>query len=104
MKAVVHDRFVGPEVVHLADLPRPEPGPGDLLIRVQAAAVTTGDCRIRAQNMPRGFGLIMRLIFGFRFSKAILYGAPSGRVCAVTAGLSALWPKKPSRRWRSCGN
>jgi hypothetical protein len=28
MKAVVFDTFGDPEVLHLADVPRPDPGPG----------------------------------------------------------------------------
>ncbi len=93
MKAVVYDRFGGPDVLHLADLPRPEPGSGELLIRVQAAAVTTADCRIRAQNVPRGFGLIMRLIFGFRRPrKPVLGNSFAGEIIAVGAKVTRFRP------------
>lgn len=93
MKAVVHDRFGGPEVVRLADRPRPEPGRSELLIRVTAAAVTTADCRIRAQNAPRGFGWIMRLMFGIRRPrKPVLGNAFAGEIVAVGAKVTRFRP------------
>jgi len=36
MKAVVFDTFGGLEVLHLADVPLPDPGPEQVRIRVQA--------------------------------------------------------------------
>lgn len=39
MKAIRVARAGGPEVLRLEDVPRPEPGPGQLLIRVEAAGV-----------------------------------------------------------------
>lgn len=43
MRAVAMDRFGGPEVLELRDLPVPEVGPGEVLIRVQAAGVGQWD-------------------------------------------------------------
>ena len=43
MKAVVHDRYGGPEVVRLADIATPEPGDGEILVRVHAASVNRAD-------------------------------------------------------------
>jgi NADPH:quinone reductase-like Zn-dependent oxidoreductase len=34
MKAAVFSEFGGPEVVRVADVPAPEPGPGEVRIRV----------------------------------------------------------------------
>ena len=48
MKAVVIHRFGGPEVLELAELDDPEPGPGQVRIRVQAAAVNPVDVATRA--------------------------------------------------------
>jgi NADPH2:quinone reductase len=39
MKAIEIRETGGPEVLHLADLPIPEPGPGQVLIRVEATGV-----------------------------------------------------------------
>ena len=64
MQAATARRYGGPGVVTIETLPRPEPQPGALRIRVTAAAVTAADARLRANDAPRGFGLLMRLITG----------------------------------------
>lgn len=47
MKAIRVRRFGGPEVLALEDVPRPEPGPGEVLVRVRAAAVNPVDWKLR---------------------------------------------------------
>ncbi|MEV8506265.1 NADP-dependent oxidoreductase [Actinoplanes sp. NPDC051475] len=48
MQAVIVRRFGGPDVLELAELPPPRPGPGQVLIRVAAAAVNRIDLSTRA--------------------------------------------------------
>jgi alcohol dehydrogenase len=48
MKAFALDRYGGPEVVSLRDLPDPEPGETDLLVDVRAASVNPVDFKIRS--------------------------------------------------------
>ncbi|MEV6596223.1 NADP-dependent oxidoreductase [Actinoplanes sp. NPDC051346] len=48
MQAVIVRRFGGPEVLEIADVPPPRPGPGQVLIRVAAAAVNRIDLSTRA--------------------------------------------------------
>ncbi len=43
MKAVVHDRYGGPDVLQLADIPVPEPGKGQVRVKVLACAVNLSD-------------------------------------------------------------
>src|SRR4051812_12345739 len=43
MKAVVATDYGPPEQYTVADLPVPRPGPGQLLVRIAAAAVNPGD-------------------------------------------------------------
>ncbi|MGW1012260.1 quinone oxidoreductase family protein [Streptomyces termitum] len=43
MLAIRFDRFGGPEVLTPVDVPAPEPGPGDVLIAVEAAGVNFAD-------------------------------------------------------------
>ncbi|GAA1524216.1 zinc-binding dehydrogenase [Dactylosporangium maewongense] len=43
MRAIRCDRFGGPEVLSLTDVPDPEPGPGQLLVDVSAAGVNYAD-------------------------------------------------------------
>jgi NADPH:quinone reductase-like Zn-dependent oxidoreductase len=66
MKAYVYHGHGGPEVEALAEVPRPEPGPGQLLIAVDAAGVNPADWKRRtgamrtpdspAEHFPLPFG------------------------------------------------
>jgi NADPH:quinone reductase len=48
MRAVGVTQFGGPDVLHLVELPDPQAGPGELRIRVHAAAVNPTDTGLRA--------------------------------------------------------
>ena len=48
MRAVVIDRYGGPEVLRLAEVPEPVPGPGRVRIRVHTAGVNPVDTKQRA--------------------------------------------------------
>ena len=48
MKAIAFDTPGGPDVLTVHELPAPTPGPGEVLIRVQAAAVSPTDTMRRA--------------------------------------------------------
>jgi len=48
MRAVTFDTFGGPEVLHLADLPQPAPGKGEVLVKVAAATVNPTDTSMRS--------------------------------------------------------
>jgi NADPH:quinone reductase-like Zn-dependent oxidoreductase len=48
MKAIALTTFGGPEVLHSAEFPEPHAGPGEVRIRVHAAAVSPADTLIRS--------------------------------------------------------
>jgi NADPH:quinone reductase-like Zn-dependent oxidoreductase len=48
MRAVGVTEFGGPEVLHVVELPDPEPGEGEVRLRVQAATVNPTDTALRA--------------------------------------------------------
>ena len=52
MKAVVLEEFGGPEQLRLAEVPDPEPKPGEVLIEVAATAVNRADLHQREGNYP----------------------------------------------------
>src|SRR5262245_40849623 len=51
MKAVVCDMYGPPDVLHLEDVPRPEPSDDEVLVKVRAASVNRTDCGFR-QGKP----------------------------------------------------
>ncbi len=54
MKAIVVREFGDPEVMKLEDAPRPEPGPGQVLVRMKAAGVNPADAYMRTGSYARG--------------------------------------------------
>ncbi|QMU80255.1 NADP-dependent oxidoreductase [Streptacidiphilus sp. PB12-B1b] len=48
MRAVIQDRFGGPEVLRVAQVPRPAPLPTEVLVRVHAAGINPVDWKTRA--------------------------------------------------------
>lgn len=90
MKAAIYTRYGGPEVVHLSDIERPTPGPGEMLVRVRAAGVTTADWRLRAAAFPGAISAVAgRLMFGlFRPRKPVLGSDFAGTVEALGDGVT----------------
>src|SRR5438874_5009796 len=52
MKAIVYEKFGGPDVYHLADMPVPEPRSGEVQVRVEAAGLNPVDWKIREGLFP----------------------------------------------------
>ena len=50
MRAIVIEEFGGPEVLGIADIPAPEPAPGEVTIDVAHAGVNFADVKARAQG------------------------------------------------------
>jgi NADPH:quinone reductase-like Zn-dependent oxidoreductase len=65
MKAVVYRRYGGPDVVVLADMPKPVAKEREVLVRIHATTVSAGDWRARTLHLPGGFGFMGRPVFGF---------------------------------------
>ena len=61
MRAVVQDRYGSPEVLRIEEVPKPEPGPRDVLIRVRASTVSQTDTHVRRASI-----FIYRLFLGLR--------------------------------------
>ncbi|MEV5487501.1 NADP-dependent oxidoreductase [Streptomyces bobili] len=52
MHAIVQSTFGGPEVLTYTETDVPEPGPGEVLLRVAGAGVNPGDAVLRAGRVP----------------------------------------------------
>ncbi len=84
MRAAICERYGSPEVVRVMDVPPPTPRAHELLIRVHATTVSSGDWRVRSLDLPRGFGPMARLAFGLRRPRQPILGTElSGVVAAV---------------------
>ncbi|MBI5071078.1 MAG: NAD(P)-dependent alcohol dehydrogenase [Deltaproteobacteria bacterium] len=88
MKAAVYRQYGPPEVVRLEEVEKPVPGPGEILIRVRATTVSSGDHRARGLDLPAGFGPAGRLMFGLRGPRQPILGSvAAGDVEAVGQGV-----------------
>ncbi len=89
MKAATYSTYGAPEVVSITEVPTPTPSPNEVLIKVHATTVTTGDWRVRSLNLPRGFGFMGRLIFGISKPRQPILGIElAGVIEAVGASVT----------------
>lgn len=86
MKAVVRTRFGMPHALRLAEVPQPEPRPGEVLVEVRAASVTFSNLLLT--TFPAG--LILGLARGAK--DPILGSDVAGRVAAVGVGVRRFQP------------
>jgi len=93
MKAAICRRYGPPDVVEIADVPRPRLGANDVLIKVRATTVTAADWRLRSFNLPRGFGLFVRLGVGISGPRQPILGSErAGEVVATGQAVSRFAP------------
>ncbi|HEY1178251.1 MAG TPA: NADP-dependent oxidoreductase, partial [Phytomonospora sp.] len=83
-KAVVINRFGGPEVLELVDRPLPELGPGRVRVRVKAAGIQPVDTYIRRGMAPRGLPLEFPITLGNEYAGIV--EACAGDVSDVSPG------------------
>jgi len=86
VKAIVYDRYGPPEVLRVADVPKPEPKAGEVLVKVRAAAVTRADAATRNANRTSGraISMISRLVSGVRGPRQPILGTDfAGEVAAL---------------------
>jgi NADPH:quinone reductase-like Zn-dependent oxidoreductase len=80
-------------VVRIEDVPKPEPRPGEMLIRVRATTVSMADYRMRSRNLPKGLGFLAPLMLGvFAPRRPVLGMDLAGTVEAVGAGVTRFKP------------
>ena len=81
MKAMMLDRFGGPDVLHLGDLPMPQAGPGQVVVQVAFAGVNPADWKIREGWLAQFFTPQFPFVPGFD---------ASGIVTALGDGVTGL--------------
>jgi len=89
MKAVVCDTYGPPDILRITEVPRPVPGPDEVLIKIQAATVNRSDCAFRA-GIPRPYA---RLFTGLRRPRHRILGSElSGEVEAMGPAVTRFSP------------
>ena len=85
MKAAVRTRYGPPEVVRVAEVEKPAPGDGEVLVKVHATTVNRTDCGLRAAKP-----FIYRFFTGLRRPRLTVLGNEfAGQVEAVGGGVTA---------------
>ncbi|MFC4867767.1 NAD(P)-dependent alcohol dehydrogenase [Streptomonospora arabica] len=88
MRAAVCRRYGSPDVLSVAEVPRPRPGGGELLVRVRISAVTPTDCAARSARPA-----FARLAFGLRKPRnPVLGGLVVGTVAETGPGATGFAP------------
>ena len=77
MKAVVYDHYGPPEVLHIADVPKPQPDDDELLIKIHASTVNRLDVHTREANVQAGpaVSFMSRLVSGVRAPRQPILGS-----------------------------
>ena len=80
MQAAQFSKFGGPEVLDVVSVERPEPGPGEVLVRVDAAGINTHDTLVRAGKLRMQTGRRFPLGVGLDFAgEVVATGSTAGR-------------------------
>ncbi|WP_422423998.1 NAD(P)-dependent alcohol dehydrogenase [Bacillus sp. PSXD-155] len=74
MKAIICTKYGPPNVLQLQNVEKPKPKENEVLVKIHATSVSTGDCRIRGFNSPLLFWIPMRIILGFRKPRKPILG------------------------------
>lgn len=84
MKAVFCTKYGAPEVLQVKEVNKPAPQDDEILIKVHATSVTSGDCRVRGFKSPFLYRLPMRLFLGITKPRQPILGVElTGEVEAV---------------------
>ncbi|MFC2023178.1 NAD(P)-dependent alcohol dehydrogenase [Chloroflexota bacterium] len=84
MKAIVCTGYGSADVLQLQEVEKPRPADNEVLIKVFAATVNIGECRVRSFDVPLPFWLVYRMQLGLmRPKKPILGSVLAGEIEAV---------------------
>jgi len=93
MKAALCHSYGPPEVLTVAQVPRPRPKTDEMLVRVMASAVNSADVRVRGLEVEGLMKLVMRIVLGFTGPRRPILGTVlSGIVEEVGPKVTAFKP------------
>jgi len=89
MKAVVCTKYGPPEVLQVQDVAKPNPKDNEVLIRIYATTVSSGDARARGLNFPPMVKPLIRIMKGFSGPRNKLLGSDlAGEIEAAGKGVT----------------
>lgn len=74
MKAIVCTRYGSPDVLQLQEVNKPIPNENEVLVKIHATTVASGDIRVRAFNSPLLLWIPMRIVLGLRKPRQPILG------------------------------
>ncbi|MBT2289350.1 NAD(P)-dependent alcohol dehydrogenase [Paenibacillus albidus] len=84
MKAVVCMKYGAPDVLEIKEVAKPNPKANEILIKIYATSVATGDCRVRSFKSPFLLWLPMRMVLGLRKPRKPILGVElAGEIEAI---------------------
>jgi NADPH:quinone reductase-like Zn-dependent oxidoreductase len=74
MKALVCNKYNSLEHLNVVDVLKPVPKDNEVLVKVCATPVTTGDWRIQSLIVPKGFKFLVQVVYGFKKPRQPILG------------------------------
>lgn len=97
MKAMVCTKYGKPDVLQFQEVEKPIPKENEILIKVHATTVTSGDCRVRSFNSPLLLWLPMRIVLGLRKPRKSILGVElAGEVEEVGKNVTRFKKRRPA--------
>jgi len=84
MKAIIWTKYNSIDGLQLRDVPKPQPKPNELLVKIHATTLTAGDYEIRTQQFPLWLLIPLRIYMGIIQPRNVVLGQEfSGEIEAL---------------------
>jgi NADPH:quinone reductase-like Zn-dependent oxidoreductase len=91
MRQALYDRYGSLDVVRIAEVPDPRPGPGEIAVRVRACALNPKDVLVRKGKFPWLAGRSFPKAMGYDFAGEVERGAGDFRAGDRVFGMIQSW-------------
>ena len=75
MEAIVYTKFEQPDVLQMKEVEKPDPKDNEVLIKIYATTVTSGDPKLRASNLHPLYWLMRGITYGYLKPKLPILGS-----------------------------
>lgn len=84
MKAIIQNKYGGPETLQLANVSTPEMNDNEIQVKIHASNIASGDMRINTMDVPSILKPIMWVLFGLKGPKRKIRGISASGVVSNT--------------------